>query len=259
MNSTNKTLYIPLYGKALVSERGLFLSDKKAEEIWKREAFPLKRKSRSKWLAYYMGIRAAVFDAWVRRQIAAHGDAVVLHLGCGLDSRALRVGEHPLWYDVDFPDVIAERARYFTESDTYKMLATDVRDGAFFTQIPTHRTAIVVMEGLSMYLASDALKSLFAALAEHFDEVVLLADFYTLFGAKMSKIKNPVNDVGVRTLYGIDDPRLLEGGAFHFEKEHEMTPAQYVNELQGCEKSVFRKLYAGRMARRLYRLYSFQK
>lgn len=259
MNSTNKTLYIPLYGKALVSERGLFLSDKKAEEIWKQETFPLKRKSRSKWLAYYMGIRAAVFDTWVREQIATHEHAVVLHLGCGLDSRALRVGEHPLWYDVDFPDVIAERARYFTQDDTYKMLAADVRDDAFLAQIPTHSTAIVVMEGVSMYLAPDALKSLFAALAARFDKVVLLADFYTLFGAKMSKIKNPVNDVGVRTLYGIDDPRTLDVGVLRLEKEHEMTPAQYVNELKGCEKAVFRKLYAGRMARRLYRLYSFRK
>lgn len=57
MNNVNRTLYIPLYGKAYVSKKGLFLDDKKAEEIWKTEGFTLKGKSRSKWLAYYMGIR----------------------------------------------------------------------------------------------------------------------------------------------------------------------------------------------------------
>ena len=31
MTNVNKTLYIPLYGKALVSRRGILLSDKKAE------------------------------------------------------------------------------------------------------------------------------------------------------------------------------------------------------------------------------------
>ena len=62
MDNVNKTLYIPLYGKAFVSKRGLFLKDKKAEEIWAAEAFPLKGKAKSKWLAYYMGIRSAVFD-----------------------------------------------------------------------------------------------------------------------------------------------------------------------------------------------------
>ena len=47
MNSINKTLYIPLYGKALVSQKGLILEDKKAEEIWAAEGFALKGKSKS--------------------------------------------------------------------------------------------------------------------------------------------------------------------------------------------------------------------
>ena len=100
MNSVNNTLYIPLYGKSYVSRRGLFLKDPKAEEIWAAEGFPLKGKSKSKWLAFYMGIRSAVFDDWTRQQMQAHPDAVVIHLGCGMDSRCLRV-EHPgrLWYE----------------------------------------------------------------------------------------------------------------------------------------------------------------
>ena len=52
MNNVTRTLYIPLYGKAYVSRKGLFLKDKKAEEIWEAEGFALKGKSKSKWLAY---------------------------------------------------------------------------------------------------------------------------------------------------------------------------------------------------------------
>jgi O-methyltransferase involved in polyketide biosynthesis len=62
MNSVNKTMYIPLYGKAYVSKKGIILRDKKAEEIWNKEGFSLKGKSKSKWLAYFMGMRAAVYD-----------------------------------------------------------------------------------------------------------------------------------------------------------------------------------------------------
>ena len=65
MNNVNKTLYIPLYGKAYVSERGLFLKDLQAEHIWKAEGFALKGKAKSKWLAYNMGMRSAVFDRWL--------------------------------------------------------------------------------------------------------------------------------------------------------------------------------------------------
>ena len=62
MNEVNKTLYIPLYGKSYVSKKGIILQDKKAEEIWSSEGFRLTGKARSKWLAYYMGMRSAVFD-----------------------------------------------------------------------------------------------------------------------------------------------------------------------------------------------------
>ena len=51
MDSVNKTLYIPLYGKSYVSKKGIILKDKKAEEIWEREQFKLKGKSKSKNLA----------------------------------------------------------------------------------------------------------------------------------------------------------------------------------------------------------------
>lgn len=81
MNSVNKTLYIPLFGKAYVSRRGIFLDDKKAEEIWETEGFALAGKSKSKWLAYYMGIRSTVFDDWLRQQIADKEQAVVIHIG----------------------------------------------------------------------------------------------------------------------------------------------------------------------------------
>ena len=69
MNSVNKTMYIPLYGKAYVSKKGIILSDKKAEEIWNKEGFSLKGKSKSKWLAYFMGMRAAVYDCWAKEQM----------------------------------------------------------------------------------------------------------------------------------------------------------------------------------------------
>ena len=68
MNNVNKTLYIPLYGKAYVSKKGILLNDKKAEEIWEKESFALKGKSKSKWLAYYMGMRSAIFDSWASKK-----------------------------------------------------------------------------------------------------------------------------------------------------------------------------------------------
>ena len=259
MNNVNKTLYIPLYGKAYVSRRGLFVHDPKAEQIWAAEGFALKGKSKSKWLAFYLGIRTAVFDAWVRDRIASHPDAVVLHIGCGMDSRAQRVGAQCLWYDLDFDEVIAQRKRYYTESDTYKMQAGDARNCTFLSKIPQNGHAIVVMEGVSMYLTQSELQGVFTALSAHFERVSLLMDAYSVRAAKLSKYKNPINDVGVTRVCGIDDPTVIEAGGMTFVRAHDMTPAHYIEQLKGNEKRVFSGLYAGNFARKLYRLYEYQK
>ena len=257
MDSVNKTLYIPLYGKALVSQEGLFLHDPKAEEIWAKEGFPLKGKSASKWLAYYMGMRSAVFDGWVRQQLADLPEAVILHIGCGMDSRVLRVGsEVSVWYDVDFPSVIQQRRRYYTETDTYRMISADVRESSWLGGIDAKK-AIVVMEGISMYLTATERTALLSALCEHFEEVALLADCYTRLAARLSRIKNPINDVGVTQVYGADHPAELTVSSLAYVQEHEMTPQALIDLLPAGDQKRFAKLYAGKLAHKLYRLWEY--
>ena len=260
MNNVNKTLYIPLYGKAYVSRKGIILNDKKAEEIWDAEGFSLKGKSKSKWLAYYMGMRSSVFDEWLLKQMKKNSEAVVLHIGCGMDSRVLRVGTnaHP-WYDIDFPNVISERKKYYVEDDTYHMIEADVREENWMSKIPKAKHAIIVMEGVSMYFEPQELKVVLEQISTHFERVNLLLDAYTTMAAKASKYKNPINDVGVTVVYGMDDPKILENGKVTFYKEHEMTPEELVNELEGFERAIFKKLYSGGIARKMYRMYEYRQ
>lgn len=260
MNSVNKTLYIPLYGKSYVSRKGIILNDKKAEEIWSAERFELKGKTKSKWLAYYMGMRSAVFDNWLRTQMLNWKDSIVIHIGCGMDSRIERVGtmQH-FWYDVDFPDVIQERKRYYYESSEYHMIGTDVRKDEWIQSLPKGKRAIVVMEGVSMYFRLEELKRLLYDLRNHFEHVNILMDCYTTFAAKISKYKNPINDVGVTVVYGMDNPKMLEDNTgISFVKEHEMAPNILVNELKWMEKMIFKKVYGGSISKSLYRLYEYK-
>lgn len=260
MNSVNKTLYIPLYGKAFASRRGIILRDEKAEEIWAAEGFPLKGKSKSKWLAYYMGMRSAVFDDWLAAQMDADAQATVLHIGCGMDSRIERVGNRcHLWFDLDFPEVINERKRYYQETENYRMIGSDIRDLCWLENLPKGGSAIVVMEGISMYLRPEELKAVLQAVNAHFHRIALLMDCYTAFAAKASKYKNPINDVGVTLVYGIADPRAPEAGTgLSFVKEHNMTPDALVNQLNGIERAVFKKVFAGKFSRKMYRLYEYR-
>jgi O-methyltransferase involved in polyketide biosynthesis len=260
MTEVNKTLYIPLYGKALCSKKGIILRDEKAEEIWEKAGFPLKGKSSSKWLAYYMGMRAWVFDAWVREKCEADNGAIVIHIGCGLDSRAERVGADNLWYDVDFPEVIAERRKYFKEKENYTMLCADVREEAWLAALPRGKNAIVIMEGVTMYFAPEELRALLSRLSAYFGKISLMLDAYSVFAAKASKYKNPVNDVGVTKVYGFDSgEEICEGTGLCFIGGREITPKEKTEELQGSEKLIFGALYGGSVAKKTYRIYEYEK
>jgi len=258
MDNVNKTLYIPLYGKACVSRLGLFLRDEKAEEIWQIKGFALKGKAKSKWLAYNMGMRAAVFDRWTEEMLCRHPESIVLHLGCGMDSRCSRVEADCPWYDVDFPAVIQERRKYFREEAGYRMIPGDLRNKEWLDAVPEGKTAVVIMEGISMYLTLSELEALLRNLTGHFERVFLLMDTYTRFAAKATKYKNPINTVGVTEVFGVDSPEeAAKNTGLRFLREHDLTPEDMIRELPRREQHFFRRLFTGKLAKRIYRLYEY--
>ena len=260
MNEVNKTLYIPLYGKSLVSKKGIILRDAKAEEIWSKEGFELKGRSKSKWLAYNMAMRAKVFDDWTEKCLKENPEAVVIHIGCGLDSRCLRVRQaYKLWVDCDFPDVLDIRRQYYNESGSYRMMALNATDTEKIRELPDGSAAVIVLEGLSMYLTNSELKALIAALQAKYHQISVLMDVYTVFGAKASEKKNPINDVGVTKVYGVDDvDGVLEGTGVKKIAEHSFTPAELVSELMPFEKMFFKMLFTGKTYKKIYRLYELR-
>ena len=79
-------------------------------------------------------------------------------------------------------------------------------------------------------------------------------DCYSEFAAKASRYKNPINDVGVTQVYGMDDPQIP---GLVSVKEHTMTPEEMIGQLTGWEQKIFRAVYAGGFARKMYRLYEY--
>lgn len=256
MDEVNKTMFIPLYGKSRVSRQSIILHDPDAEKIWAAEQFPIRGKSKSKWLAYNMAMRARVFDDWTDAVLEQAPEALVLHIGCGLDSRCNRVKRpYRHWVDCDFPDVIAARKKYYKETERYRMAGLDASDPAQIKALPDSRAAIVVLEGISMYLTKTQLHGLFQALQEKYGTLYVFMDVYTEFGAKASKYKNPVNDVGVTRVYGIDEiGDVLTGLPLRFRAEHSFTPARLVDELKPMDRWFFRLLFTGKTYRKIYRL-----
>ncbi|MGX8687295.1 MAG: class I SAM-dependent methyltransferase, partial [bacterium] len=105
----------------------------------------------------------------------------------------------------------------------------------------------------------EELRGFLGALRRKYREIHVLMDVYTEFGARASKYKNPVNDVGVVVLYGIDDMEsLIRGLGIRVKDEHSFTPEALVNELPPLKRLIFRLLFTGRIYGKIYRLYELE-
>ena len=84
-----------------------------------------------------MAMCARIFDEWTSHQLLLHSDALVLHLGCGLDSRCLRVkSKYKDWIDADFSEVISLRQEYFEETASYHMVDLDASNPNEIEKLP---------------------------------------------------------------------------------------------------------------------------
>ena len=100
---------------------------------------------------------------------------------------------------------------------------------------------------------------LLKSLTARFDRVFLLMDVYTVFAARATKYKNPINTVGVTEVHGFDDPlELTMGTGLSFVAERELTPENLVRELPKREQGFFRSFFAGKLAKKIYRLYEYE-
>jgi methyltransferase (TIGR00027 family) len=155
---------------------------------------------------YMVTMRAKQLDDWSADFLQRHPNAVVLHLGCGMDTRAFRL--HPpdtvRWFDVDQPNVIALRRKLYDDRDGYRMIGSSVTDGAWLDEIPTDRPVLMVAEGLLMYLTGPEVRALLQRLTDRFGAGELVFDTVSPMGPRLSKVLTK----GI-TKWGIRDAREL--------------------------------------------------
>jgi O-methyltransferase involved in polyketide biosynthesis len=147
-------------------------------------------------------LRARRLDDWTREFLARHADASVLHLGCGLDSRAFRldVPERVRWYDLDFPDVIELRRRLYPKHAGYRLLASSATDPGWLDEIPVDRPTLMVAEGVLPYLTAADVRQLFVRLTDRLPSGELIFDGVAGPTARMSKLFQ----------WSLGDPREIE-------------------------------------------------
>ena len=215
LTGASETLLIPLLGKARVRRYGEILEDAKAREIVEHVEYDFSRSRCSRFVDIYMGIRTAILDQYTTEFLVRQPGGAVLHLGCGLDARVLRVGETARWVDVDLPPVIEVRRQFYQERPGYQMLPADVTDPCWLdgVDIPPETPVLVVAEGLTMYLTEAENQALFREFSRKFRNTEYVFDAYSCSAVAWSARRNPANKMGAVIRWGLDEPRRMETAA----------------------------------------------
>ncbi|MBT2323290.1 class I SAM-dependent methyltransferase [Variovorax paradoxus] len=208
-----ETLLITLYAKGEESRLpDSLLHDRFAAEALGRIDYDFSKLQVSRDDMIGIAMRAHILDGWTREFIAKYPRSTVLHLGCGLDSRVFRIDPPPSvrWIDVDFPEVVALRRRLYPERESYSLIGASVTEPGWLAAVPSYRPAMVIAEGLFMYLAEDAVPQLLARITRHFPGGHVAFDSFSRLGLRLVRHHRSVRATGATLRWSMDDPHELE-------------------------------------------------
>ena len=218
LSGVSETLLITLYLRAMESQRpDALIKDDKAVALVTQMSYDFARVRQiplSEANKLVIILRNREFDRYARDFLARCPDAVVVHIGCGLDSRFERVDNGRVeWYDLDFPHVIELRRKYLgDEGGRYHMLGGSVLDDAWLEALSAHRQRplLFLAEGVFMYFEPTQVKGLVLTLLDHFPGSELVFDAFVPYLVRMNNLRMRLTKFGARYGWGLKRGEELE-------------------------------------------------
>jgi len=142
--------------------------------------------------------RHRIIDDLVRDQLASHPDRRVIVIGAGFDTRACRI-KGGRWFELDDPPLLAFKEQRLPTAEALNPLtripvAFDAEPPeSYLAPLAGDDQALVILEGVSMYLSDTAIATLATTLAKSLPRATLVCDlmspaFARTFGASLQNI-----------------------------------------------------------------------
>jgi O-methyltransferase involved in polyketide biosynthesis len=159
-----------------------------------------------------VSIRTEILDEQTNAFLLKHPDAVVVNLGCGLDTRFHRLDNGTTtWFDLDVPEAIELRSQFFKPTDRYDFIPKSVFDLTWIDRIPKKRDTLFLAEGLLMYFTEAEVKLLLKNLCKEFSKAEMLLEAMSPFIAKRTQKHPDVKNYNATFKWGIKAGREMEG------------------------------------------------
>jgi O-methyltransferase involved in polyketide biosynthesis len=219
LSGVAETLLMTLYIRAMESQRpDALIKDEKAMALVTQMSYDFDRVRQVQMDEddkVTVILRNLEFDRYVRDFLACHPEAVVVHIGCGFDSRFERVDNGRVeWYDLDLPDVIELRRKLIgDEGKRYHLLGCSAFDSAWLDAVSAHRPRpfLFLAEGVLMYFEEAQVKSLVLMLRDHFPGAELVIDAFSPFLVRANNLRLSITKFGARYHWGLKRGQEIEG------------------------------------------------
>ncbi len=216
LKDVSETLLFPLLCRSYESKQDNgIINDQKSIEIMDRIEGDFS--STKLYTISRIGIclRTIILDDEVNKFLKRNPDATIVNLGCGLDTRYIRIDNGELsWYEIDLPGIIDLRKNFFKEDNRYKFIPGSVLDEFWIKKIPKNRPVLFIAEGLCFYFSEDENKKLLKMIKYNFPGAeFLMESFHPLYIKSVNKKKydDPIIDRATLLLrWGIKSGKELE-------------------------------------------------
>jgi O-methyltransferase involved in polyketide biosynthesis len=211
LGDVQRTLFFPLAARARETRKKRpLLRDPKAVEVLESIDFDLAPFAQGP-ASFMVTIRTLVFDWWVRRFLAEHPDGTVVELGTGLNTRFERTDNGTThWIDLDLPDTIELRRRFFTGTERRQMIAASLTDEDWLAAVEERPAPyFFVSDGVLVYLSEEDVTRMLARIAGRFPGAMVAFDTYTRVSMAQEHKMAAKRNVA-RWQWACDDPRTLE-------------------------------------------------
>ena len=213
LGAVQQTLFIPLAARAReTGRRRPVLRDPKAVEMVRSIDFDEAAYGRRWGPGFVTLLRTLVFDWWVRQFLVQNPAGTVVELGTGLNTRFERTDNGTAhWVDLDLPDTIELRRRFFEDTDRRQMVAASLTGEDWMAAVEQRPAPyFFVSDGVLAYLDEADVTGTLSRIAGRFPGAMVAFDTYPRVTLNQQHKMAERRGMAARWAWACDDPRSLE-------------------------------------------------
>ncbi|MBO5535615.1 MAG: class I SAM-dependent methyltransferase [Clostridia bacterium] len=145
----------------------------------------------------------------IRDYLKDHPKALVVNLGCGLDTAGHQADNGTCRFaNVDFPNVIELREQLIPSTEREKNIASDLNDYSWFEQIGfrPEEGVVFIASGVFLYFKKEDVRRLFVAMAEQFPGGRIAFDGQNQKGKDVDLKALKASGIDISTNIALDKP-----------------------------------------------------